>query len=288
MPPRGEALLLLESLVVPERAATTPDREAGRLRALHVHVRRDSVPGLVDRDGTRFLGDVLDVDRGAGLDRRHRVDDVAPPEALPPVVVRDGQRHRADLLDHRRRVAVRDPGELVAAPRRVEVLLVRDLVDVEVEDVEPVLARRRSEPDVTPHAPRPDERGIEHLEGHVAGADEEDLLLARLRARETKRFRSDLARHDVRGIRPGVDAIRPEAPPEGRVADPVHHDEQLVQRQTALVPHHPAREHEVGRPLDEPGVGAARGSARSANNRSRQARVSSTRSPVGVSAPFGP
>src|SRR3712207_8716936 len=39
--------------------------------------------------------------RRPGLDRRHRLDDVAPPELLAPVGVRVGQRHRADLLDHR-------------------------------------------------------------------------------------------------------------------------------------------------------------------------------------------
>ena len=38
-----------------------------------------------------------------------------------PVGVRVGQRHRADLLDHRRGVAVGDPRQLVAALGRVEV-----------------------------------------------------------------------------------------------------------------------------------------------------------------------
>ena len=38
----------------------------------------DGVPGLVDRGRTGVVGDVLDVLRGAGLDRRHRLDDVAP------------------------------------------------------------------------------------------------------------------------------------------------------------------------------------------------------------------
>ena len=49
-----------------------------RLGALHVDVRGDGVAGLVDRDRARLLGHVLDADRRARLDRRHRVDDVAP------------------------------------------------------------------------------------------------------------------------------------------------------------------------------------------------------------------
>ena len=62
----------------------------------------------------------------------------AQPNADAAVVVRERQRHRADLLDHRRRVAVRDARELVAALLGVEVRVVRDLGEVEVEDVEAV------------------------------------------------------------------------------------------------------------------------------------------------------
>ena len=100
--PGGEPLLLLERLVMTERAAAPADREPRRLRALHVDVRGDRVAGLVDRDGAGLLRHVLAVDGRARLDGGHRVDDVVPAEALAPVVVRDRQRHRAHLLDHRR------------------------------------------------------------------------------------------------------------------------------------------------------------------------------------------
>ena len=43
---------------------------AARLAALHVDVPCDGVPGLVDRDRARLVGDVLDADRGARLERR--------------------------------------------------------------------------------------------------------------------------------------------------------------------------------------------------------------------------
>ena len=111
------------------------------------------------------------------------------------------QRHRADLLDHRRRVAVRDARELVAALRRVEVGLVADLVEVEVEDVQAVVLRRRPEPDVAAHAARAGERRVEHLDRHVAGADEVDLLAARARRRQPQRALADAARDDVRSRR---------------------------------------------------------------------------------------
>ena len=121
--------------------------------------------GLVDRDRARLGGDVLDAHGGARLDRRHRLDDVLPAELHAPLGVRERQRHRADLLDHRRRVAVRDPRELVAAALGVEVGLVVDLAQVEVEDVDPVVLRRRAKPDVAAHPARPDERRIERSSG---------------------------------------------------------------------------------------------------------------------------
>ena len=52
-----------------------------------VDVRRCRVAGLVDRDRARLLGDVLDADRRAGLDRRHRLDEVLPGERVAAVVV---------------------------------------------------------------------------------------------------------------------------------------------------------------------------------------------------------
>ena len=108
-------------------------------------------------------------------------------EHAPALGVRDRQRHRAALLDHRRGVAVRDPRELVAPARGVEVGLVVDLVEVQVEDVEPVVLGRRPEPDVAPHPSRPGQRRVEHLDRDVARADEVDLLLARARRREPQR-----------------------------------------------------------------------------------------------------
>jgi hypothetical protein len=94
--------------------------------------------------------------------------------------VRVGQRHRAHLLDHGRGVPVGHARQLIAALVAVEVLVVADAVEVEVEDVLAVVLRRRAEPDVAAHAPGADERRVERLERHVGGADEVDLLGARL------------------------------------------------------------------------------------------------------------
>ena len=66
----AEALLLLERLVVAERAAAHADRQARRLAALHVDVAGDRVTGFVDRDRARLAGHVVDADRGARLERR--------------------------------------------------------------------------------------------------------------------------------------------------------------------------------------------------------------------------
>ena len=203
------------------------------------------MPGLVDRDRARLRGDVLDPDRRARLDRRHRLDEVVPAEAVAVVVVRVRERHRADLLDHRRRVAVRDPRDLVAAPRRVEVVLVRDLRDVEVEDVEPILLRRRPEPDVAAHPARPHERGIEPVERDVRRADEVDLVAARARRRQPQRDLAEPARDDVGRVEERVEAARQDALRERRVVDPVHHDEQLVEREPAAASAAHAREREL-------------------------------------------
>src|SRR3954453_14590543 len=95
-------------------------------------------PPCRDRLGAGRAGRVLDVLRGALLDRRDRLDDVAPLEGLAPVGVRVGQRHRADLLDHGWGLPVRDPRKLVPALLAVDLRHVVDLAEVEVEDVEPV------------------------------------------------------------------------------------------------------------------------------------------------------
>ena len=126
------------------------------------------------------------------------------------VGVRVGQRHRADLVDHRRRVAGGDARELVALLLRVELRVVRDLRDVEVEDVAPVLPRRRAEVDVAAHPARARERGVERLERHVAGADEVDLLLARPRRLLAQPHRADPLRDDVERVEERVEAVRDE------------------------------------------------------------------------------
>ena len=192
------------------------------------------------------FGDVLDPDRGARLEGRDRLDEVVPAEPLAARVVGDRQRHRRDLLDHRRRVAVRDPRDLVAAARRVEVGLVRDLADVEVEDVEPVVLRRRAEPDVSAHPARADQRRVEAVDRDVRRADEVDLLLARASARggaaTSRRSRRGTMKLAVeQRVRP----VREDTAEERRVVDAVHDDEQLVERQAAHPTAHAAGEHEA-------------------------------------------
>ena len=156
-----EPLVLLHALVVAERASALADREPGREDILlEIYVACGSVAGLVDRDSSRLLLDVLDVLRRPRLDCRHRLDDVAPSKPPAALGMRNRQRHRAALLDHRRRVAVRDPRQLGAASAGVEVGLVVDLVEVEVEDVEPIILGRRAEPDVAAHAAGTDQRRI--------------------------------------------------------------------------------------------------------------------------------
>ena len=143
-------------------------------------MRGDRMTRLVDGDRAGLVGHVVDVDRRAGLDRGHRLDDVLPAECFPPGVVCDRQRHRADLLDHRRRVAHRHARKLVAATVGVEVRLVRDAAEVELEDVLAVVLRRRPEPDVASHAARPRQRRVELIDRNVGRPDEVDLLVARL------------------------------------------------------------------------------------------------------------
>ena len=221
-----------------ERLAAHADRDPGRLRALHVDVAGRGVAGLVQSDRPRVLLGILDVDGGPGLDRRHGLEDVGGVESLAAVCMRIGQRHRADLLDHRRRVAASDAGELVALLLGVELPLVVDLADVEVEDVLAVGLRGRPQPDVPPHAPRARERGIELADGDVRGADEIDLVLPRLRPRNTQREAAHPRGDDVGRVEERVRPVREQAAEEGRVVDPVHDDEELVQRELAAA-HHP-------------------------------------------------
>ena len=118
-----------------------------------------------------------------------------------------------------------------------------DLVDVEVEDVEPVALRRRPQPHVPAHAARPDERGIEDVDRHVRRADEIDLQLPRLRRPEAQLRLADPARDDVGRVQECVHPVRRPTLEERRVVDAVHHDEQLVQRElTHAAAHHPGHE----------------------------------------------
>jgi hypothetical protein len=243
-PPR-EALLLLHGLVVAQRVAAHADRQARGEQVLHVDVARDRVAGLVDRRCAALLVDVCHADGRAGLDRGHRLDDVGAVEVAAPVGVRVRQRHRADLLDHRRRVAVRHAGELVAALGPVELRIVVDLVEVEVEDVLAVVLRGRAEPDVAAHAAGAHERRVEGVDRHVRGADEVDLLLARARRLQPQSHPSDLARDEVRRVQEGVDAVRDELAEERRLVDAVHLHEQLVEGELAAHAAH-AREHVAG------------------------------------------
>jgi len=91
--PLAEALDLLGRLVMPERLAAHPNRDPGRLGALHVDVARRGVAGLVERDRPRVRLRILDVDGGPRLDGRHRLEDVGRVEPLAPVGMRVGQRH---------------------------------------------------------------------------------------------------------------------------------------------------------------------------------------------------
>ena len=74
---------------------------------------------LVNGHGAALLRDVLDADCGSGLESGHRLDEVVPGQGVAVRVVGDRERHRRDLLEHRRRVAVRDARDL-AAVRLVE------------------------------------------------------------------------------------------------------------------------------------------------------------------------
>ena len=249
--PLAEALLLLERLMVAERAAAHPDREPARLEVGPVDVRGRRVAGLVDRDGARLVLDVAHADRGARLDRGHRVDEMLPVEREASLVVRVRQRHRADLLDHRRRIAVRDARDLVAPLRAVEIRIVCDAIEVEVEDVLAILFGGGAEPDVTAHAPRTRQGRVEDVHGHVRRADEVDLRTQRPRRRQPQPHTAGAARDHVDGVEERVDAVGDEATHERRVVDAVHHHEQLVQRELPLPAHHPGQDslvHEVADP----------------------------------------
>ena len=125
-----------------------------------------------------------------------------------------------------------------------------DLAQVQVEDVLAVVLGRRAEPDVAAHAAWSRQRRIERFDGRVAGADEVDLLVGRLRPLQAQRHAADPLRDDVAGVHPGVQPVHPKPPPERRAADAVHHDEQRVERPAALAEHATRRDDPVDRPGD--------------------------------------
>ena len=209
---------------------------------------------LVNGNGAALLRDVLDADCGTGLESRHGFDEVVPGQRLAIRVMGDRERHRRDLLEHRWRVSVRDARDLLALRRLVELLVVRDLAEVQVEDVEAVLLRRRPEPDVAAHPAWARERRVEAVDRDVGRADEVDLLAPRLCGSDPQRALPDAPRDDVDAVEQRVRLVREELLEERRVVDAVHHDEQLVECEPAAT--HPAREHEVHdvvHPAREPG-----------------------------------
>ena len=139
----------------------------------------------------------------------------------------------------------------------------RDLPDVEVEDVEAILLRGRAEPDVPAHPSRPCEGRVEAIDGHVRRADEVDLLPPRARSRDAQGDVPDPARHDVDAVEERVQLARQELAEEGRVVDSVHHDEELVERERA--PHPEATgEHEGEDAVHAGGDGGGAGRLRRA------------------------
>jgi hypothetical protein len=145
----------------------------------------------------------------------------------------------------------------VAPIGQVELRVVGHLPDVQLEDVEPIVLGRCPEPDVAAHASRPDERGIEAVDGHVCRADEVDLVIPRPCGRQAQSRAADPARDDEARVEHRVQLARERAPHPRRVVDSVHDDEELVEGEPTAHSTHRAGEHEVVE-LAEPCVHAAR------------------------------
>src|ERR671922_83382 len=83
---------------------------------------------------------------------------------------------------------------------------------------------------------------IESLQRDVRRPDEVDLHAPRPRRRQAERETAEAPRHDVGGVEDRVDGAREDAAQEGRVVDPVHRHEELVERELAAAAHHPREE----------------------------------------------
>ena len=104
----------------------------------------------------------------------------------------------------------------------------------------------------------------------------------------TEAIRSDPARHDVRGVGQVLRRFVQKRRQNGGSPIPSITMSSWLSASRPGAAIIPPGNMKFAEPVDDAGVGDGPRLARSANSRSRHARVSSTRSPVGVSAPFGP
>ena len=157
-----------------------------------------------------------------------------------------------------------------------------------------VVLGRRAEVDVAAHPARAHERGVQRVERDVRGADEVDLLAARLGRAHPQADAAQALRHDVERVEERVERAWPRTC-AGRAARRRRPSAPGAGSAPARRPCRPSSRRGSSprgggrRPRARwAGRRAAGGSARAAKRRSRQARVSSTRSPEGFRAPQGP
>jgi len=196
------------------------------------------VPG--DRDLVA-LG-VLDRLRQARLDVAHRLPQVLPDEGAAAVLEGIHQRQRQRLLDHRRRIARRNPGELVPPLRGVEQGIVLLLVEVEGGDVLARFAGRHPEGDLAAEPARAGDRLVEDLRP-VGRAHEEEVVAGRREGRDAElepaAVGADLAR-DEEPVEGDVDGPPEELLDEARPVDTVHLDQEGVETELGLAAEHTA------------------------------------------------
>jgi len=80
------------------------------------------------------------------------------------------------------------------------------------------------------------ERRVQRVQRHVGGADEVDLLGARLGRADAQAQLPDALRHQVHRVEERVDPVREELAQQRRLVDAVHLHEQLVERHATLPP----------------------------------------------------